>query len=435
MESDVRRAMPPGGSLSLMGGLSLSSRKKILVLPSFFPTAEHPWRGIFFVEQAALAGERFDVRMLNIDCIRVARRRPIEWFHQFLAPRTADVVAEDAAYDVQIYRACFRLALMTERQYFSAWKNALIRSFRNFCASGWVPDLIHAHCAVKAGIAARELQKAFRIPYVITEQQHIIFQYFTNDQWEHAKHVYEDAQQIAVASEFEKQMLAMNGVSRQPLIVGNLVDETRFTVKSKMRSAAPFGILFVGLASRLKDFPTFFGALSVLKERGFAFRAIIVAPPFPDIDIDEFPDQIARLGLNEHVIFKRYASRAEMVTLIHSADVLVSTSVAETFGIAICEALMCGCPVVVTKSGGVSDFVRDGENGYEVPIRNSDALAARISDVIGGKLSMNIAAIRESVRTKFGRDAFLASICKLYTDHPVAERMLPRKRRNSLDSI
>jgi hypothetical protein len=48
----------------------------------------------------------------------------------------------------------------------------------------------------------------------------------------------------------------------------------------------------------------------------------------------------------------------------------------------------------------------------------------RVSDVIGGKLSMDIAAIRESVRTKLGRDAFLASICKLYTDHPLAERML-----------
>jgi glycosyltransferase involved in cell wall biosynthesis len=404
--------------------LSLSDRKKILVLPSFFPTSEQPWRGIFFVEQAALAGERFDVRMLNIHCTRVARRRPNEWVHQFLAPRTADVLPEDATDDVQIYRTCLRLALINERQYFSAWKNALIRSFRNFCASGWVPDLIHAHCAVNAGIAALELQKAFHIPYVITEQQHIIFEYFTNDQWEHAKHVYEDAQQIAVASEFEKQMLAMNGVSRHPLVVGNLIDETRFPLKSKMRSAPPFGILFVGVASRLKDFPTFFDALSILKQRGFSFRAIIVAPPFPGIDIDAFPDQIARMGLNEHVTFKHHASRAEMVTLMHKADVLVSTSVAETFGIAICEALMCGCPVVVTKSGGVSDFVRDGENGFEVPIRSSDALAARISDVIGGKLSMNIAAIRESVRTKFGRDAFLASICKLYTAHPLAERML-----------
>jgi glycosyltransferase involved in cell wall biosynthesis len=401
--------------MQLITSSSLRSRTKVLVLPSFFPTSDQPWRGIFFVEQAALASEQFDVRMLNIECARVARRRPTEWLGQFFLPRTADVLTEDNVDGVHICRTSLPLALLNESYYFSAWRSALLRSFRKFCALGWVPDLIHAHCAIEAGVAALELQKAVHIPYVITEHQHIIFDYFTNSQWRHAKQVYEDAQRIAVTSEFEKRMLAMNGVSCQPLVVGNLVDETKFPLKANVQSAQTFSILFVGVASPLKDFATFFGALTILQQQGVSFRATVVAPPFAGANAGAFPDRTIRLGLSERVIYQQHASRAEIATLIHAADVFVSTSVAETFGIAICEALMCGCPVVVTDSGGVCDFVREAENGYVVPIRNSEAVAARILDVIAGKLAMNAAEIRESVRTKFGRDAFLTSISRLYS--------------------
>ncbi len=50
---------------------------------------------------------------------------------------------------------------------------------------------------------------------------------------------------------------------------------------------------------------------------------------------------------------------------LSSADVFICTSISETFGIAIREALMCGVPVISTKNGGAEDII-NYKNGFLV---------------------------------------------------------------------
>ena len=42
----------------------------------------------------------------------------------------------------------------------------------------------------------------------------------------------------------------------------------------------------------------------------------------------------------------------------------------------ICEAAACGLPVIITENVGAT--IRDGQDGYIVPIRDPDALADRL---------------------------------------------------------
>jgi len=49
---------------------------------------------------------------------------------------------------------------------------------------------------------------------------------------------------------------------------------------------------------------------------------------------------------------------------------------------ALIEAAACGRPIVTTDIAGCSDTVRDGENGFLVPPRNSTALAAALDRLI-----------------------------------------------------
>jgi glycosyltransferase involved in cell wall biosynthesis/GT2 family glycosyltransferase len=58
--------------------------------------------------------------------------------------------------------------------------------------------------------------------------------------------------------------------------------------------------------------------------------------------------------------------RAELAEILKRTDVLADASLHEGFGLTPLEALACGCAVVVSDSGGVREYVRDGENGYIV---------------------------------------------------------------------
>lgn len=71
-------------------------------------------------------------------------------------------------------------------------------------------------------------------------------------------------------------------------------------------------------------------------------------------------------------------SHAEVLNLMLEADVLVLPSLAEGCALVVLEAAACGLPVIVTPNTGALEFVRDGCEGYVVPICSSDAIAERL---------------------------------------------------------
>ena len=44
--------------------------------------------------------------------------------------------------------------------------------------------------------------------------------------------------------------------------------------------------------------------------------------------------------------------------------------------------MACATPVIGTRTGGLLELIRDGENGWLVPMRDEKALAAKIGDVL-----------------------------------------------------
>jgi starch synthase len=64
----------------------------------------------------------------------------------------------------------------------------------------------------------------------------------------------------------------------------------------------------------------------------------------------------------------------EVLQLMQAADVLVLPSLSEGCALVILEALACGLPVIVTPNAGVADFVRDGREGFMVPMCDTGAI-------------------------------------------------------------
>jgi glycosyltransferase involved in cell wall biosynthesis len=56
--------------------------------------------------------------------------------------------------------------------------------------------------------------------------------------------------------------------------------------------------------------------------------------------------------------------------------VFVLPSLQDGFGLVVYEAAACGLPVIISENVGAT--VRDGQDGFVVPIRDAEALAAKL---------------------------------------------------------
>jgi glycosyltransferase involved in cell wall biosynthesis len=76
------------------------------------------------------------------------------------------------------------------------------------------------------------------------------------------------------------------------------------------------------------------------------------------------------------------SSEEQMARYYRAADVVVHPSRAETFGMALAEALACSRPVAATRVGGMPEIVEDGDTGFLVPAGDDRALADAIRHLL-----------------------------------------------------
>lgn len=99
------------------------------------------------------------------------------------------------------------------------------------------------------------------------------------------------------------------------------------------------------------------------------------------------------LGVSPNMRFLGWVSEKEIPRYLRSSNIYISTSLSDA-GIAssTAEAMACGLPVIITDFGANSQWVKDGEGGYLVPLKSPKLLAEKIILLLKDK----------SKRMKFG---------------------------------
>ena len=92
----------------------------------------------------------------------------------------------------------------------------------------------------------------------------------------------------------------------------------------------------------------------------------------------EVPNRFHELALRDDVMILPHLSPPELVALYRRVSVFCLPSVDDGFGMVVLEAMREGVPVIVTENVGAKDLIRDGEQGFIVPIRDPDALKEKI---------------------------------------------------------
>jgi glycosyltransferase involved in cell wall biosynthesis len=89
--------------------------------------------------------------------------------------------------------------------------------------------------------------------------------------------------------------------------------------------------------------------------------------------------------------------------LYNSAQIVVSPSLYEGFGLPAAEAMACGAAVIATTAGAFPEFIDNGRTGILVPPGDPEALAAAIRSLLGDpdRCTRMGAAASEHIRTNF----------------------------------
>lgn len=91
---------------------------------------------------------------------------------------------------------------------------------------------------------------------------------------------------------------------------------------------------------------------------------------------------ISNLGLGQNIELVGQIKHQEAISLMAEAYAVILATRFEAFGYVIIEAMSVGTPVIASKVGGIPELIRDGVDGYLVPVENYQLLAKSILKLI-----------------------------------------------------
>lgn len=281
------------------------------------------------------------------------------------------------------------------------------------------PDIVHTHASMTARMAAR----LARVPYIFN-----------------TKHCMEGAPgplpkkilRRRVNATFSDKIIAVSRAVRRSMVHGGTSPEQIAvvyngiepipipTAEEKAALLASFGgkagEKAVGMVARLeevKDHETFLlGAQKVLENRKDVRFYIIGDGSLRE----ELERRAAELGISENVIFTGFLQNVE--TIEAALDIAVITSKAEALCLSILESMIAGIPAVGTDSGGVAEVIKHGENGFLIPIGDSDALAERLEELLADDAKRKAFGeqAKKDAESTFLADKMTRRIEKLYLE-------------------
>ena len=264
------------------------------------------------------------------------------------------------------------------------------------------PDVVHAHFWM-SGWAAHRAARAVAVPTVLT------FHALGSVKRRH--------QGVADTSPPDRVAVETSLAASVDRIIATCTDEvaelTQLTKELTATSVIPCGVdvdrfsptgpvwgdrrsqhrlLAVGRLVPRKGFATAIEALPHLRNTELVIAGGAAGP---DPERDRLLALAAICGVADRVQVLPQVPRAEMPSLLRSADLVACPAWYEPFGIVPLEAMACGRPVVASAVGGMLDTVVPDHTGCLVPPRDTDAFADATRRLLR----------HPELRHRYGRDA------------------------------
>lgn len=240
-------------------------------------------------------------------------------------------------------------------------------------------DVIHAHWILPQGLVAMVCKMLYGTPYVITSHGGDIF---GARQFDFLKRmVIRRADKVAAVSTAIRDEIHKLVPGKDVSVLPMGVDSEKFNprrrswrLKKQLGIAGPM-LLFVGRLAEKKGLRYLIDAMpGVLEKHPTAKLVVVGGGPLEQAH----KRHVTALGIQKSVIFTGPIPNDDLPKYYATADVFVSPSETEGFGLTFVEAIMSGCVPIGTRVGGIGDIIKDNVNGLSIDMRDDKSITRQI---------------------------------------------------------
>ncbi len=190
---------------------------------------------------------------------------------------------------------------------------------------------------------------------------------------------------VAISNKVKSVLInSLNLKPEEIVTIYNGIDLNKFKINQKNNSEVK-KIISIGRLTKAKDYPNLFRALDKLIPKLNKQNI-----PLPSVNIvgtgkleKELKTLTSKMNLDNIVSF--LGVRQDIPELLKESDIYVMSSEWEGLSISLIEALASGIPIVATNAGSNNEIVENNVSGIIVPIKNPEALAEGIYNLIINK--------------------------------------------------
>lgn len=181
-----------------------------------------------------------------------------------------------------------------------------------------------------------------------------------------------------------------------------------------MPPPGPVSIVLVARMLWDKGVGEFVEAARRLTAAGVNARFVLVGDPDP-ANPASVSEATLRSWNGQHGVEWR-GRREDIPAVLQAAHIACLPSYREGLPKCLLEAAACGLPIVTTDAPGCRDVVRDGVNGFLVPLRDTAALAAALQKLIGDAVLRHRMGEQSRLlaEAEFGQEAVIAQTLTVY---------------------
>ncbi len=238
-------------------------------------------------------------------------------------------------------------------------------------------DIIQAETPFSLGMIATYIAKYEKIPLVHT--YHTLFAEYvhylgmpvvvTKKMAEKVSAIFCNVCNHIISPSYDvKNELLRYGVKKEITILPTGIDDSSFKIGDRQKVREKYNVkdderllLFVGRLGKEKNIDFLLEALEKLvKNEKECYKLMLVGDgPYHE----ELAEKVKSSIIGKSVIFAGYVNRKEISDYYKASDMFIFSSLTETQGLVILEAMASGTPVVAIKASGVEDMIENEVSG------------------------------------------------------------------------